>query len=132
SGILDAIPGASAENYSDPDEQDRDAWITTLEDLIAVNIESASINANTIGYEVISFTDDTTPEESHYYILQRQPTSNNHWGTYIFNADACRKQLVIQAPHPKYDLNTGQQGVFVFKQLDAAAIFVNGSRREER
>src|SRR5690606_37685853 len=73
SGILDAIPGASAENYSDPDEQDRDAWITALGDLIAMNIESASVNANTIDYEVISFTDATTPEESHYYILQRQP-----------------------------------------------------------
>lgn len=47
----------------------------------------------------------------------------------MFSKNACRSNLVIQSPHPLHDKNTGKQGIFIFKELDARAFCMTGAHR---
>ncbi len=57
-----------------------------------------------------------------------QNSATNYWGTYIFNPNYC-KPLVIQSPHPKFDFNTGKQGIYVYRKTDAYAFMMSGTHR---
>jgi hypothetical protein len=61
--------------------------------------------------------------------LEKQPTSSNYWGTYVFSKNPTRNNLIIQAPHIKNDINTGQQAVYCFKNTLARAVFISGTHR---
>ena len=53
----------------------------------------------------------------------------NYWGIFIFNINAARQKLIIQAPHPLYDSNTGKESLIIFKTTGARALFVSGTHR---
>ena len=127
--VIENLPQADDEDYEDPSEASKITWTKCVENLWLEQLDSANYFARLIGYEVSSLTDTTLAEQPTYILLNRQVGSINYWGTYVFNPQACRKTLIIQSPHPKNDLNTGQQGIFCFKQLDAGAFFLSGTHR---
>ncbi len=47
----------------------------------------------------------------------------------MFSKTPTRNNLIIQAPHSKYDTNTGKQAVYCFKNTVAKALFINGTHR---
>ena len=128
SSILSSIPGASQENYTDPDNDQQATWTAIVNAILDEDITTAATQAATLNYEVVHFTDDTGAESKSYYILQRAE-AGPYWGTYIFNPNPCRAGVVIQAPHPLADLNTGKQGIYVFEEIEASAFFVSGTHR---
>ena len=64
-----------------------------------------------------------------FYILEEKNTQFNYWGTYVFSKTPTRNNLIIQAPHSKYDTNTGKQAIYCFKNNVARAVFINGTHR---
>ena len=91
--------------------------------------ETAATNALTFEYRLVAFTDNTNQKV--YYILERDPTSmlNNYWGTYIFDPNPDRGQLIIQSPHPSFDTHTGRQGAYTFRETGAGFFFMSGAHR---
>lgn len=126
SNFISNIPGNTGDHYKQPLDPDINTWNNIITDLINSNYTSASINANTLAYDIIEFTDTDTTLNKVYYILS--PNSSNHWGFYIFNPNYCRS-LVIQAPHPLFDFNTGKQGIHVFKETNALFFCLSGTHR---
>ncbi|MCF8282187.1 MAG: hypothetical protein K9J45_17465, partial [Bacteroidales bacterium] len=55
--------------------------------------------------------------------------STNYWGTYVMHSNPCRPNLIIQSPHPLHDVNTGQQGLYVFQKIDARFFMMSGTHR---
>lgn len=127
-GIINSLPGSSGNLYAYPDATQAQVWKDAVGMIIDGDYAGAATKAAQVNYALIRFTDNTEAEDKIYYILQRESTGN-YWGTYVFNPDACRAQLVIQSPHPVFDSNTGKQGAYVFKKTDAAAFFVSGTHR---
>jgi len=82
-----------------------------------------------IEYRIIEYTDNSVFPSVTYYLLQMNQGGSNYWGTYIFNPNPDRAQLVIQSPHPKKDYNTGKQGFYVFREVGARAFFLSGTSR---
>jgi hypothetical protein len=95
--------------------------------------EVAATNALTLGYRLVQYTD--TDFNHIYYILERRedlpPGDINlyHWGIYVFNPDPARGQLIIQAPHPLFDSDTGLEASFVFQWVEASFLFIAGTHR---
>ncbi len=116
--------------YSDPTNQEVTDFLTTVfSPLYNKQYVTAATNAQAMDYQLVEFTDNT--DNNVYYILERDPASmaNNYWGVYVFNPSPDRGQLVIQAPHPRFDFRTGKQSAYIFRQVGAGFLFVSGTHR---
>jgi hypothetical protein len=127
SGIINNLPGAGGDDYIEPTIMEMASWEAMLGDLLAGNYANTATAANALGYDLIEFLDDVTSET--YYVLQTAVSSFNYWGTYVYNPNACRGELIIMSPHPKKDFNTGKQGIYCFQQNDALFFMVAGTDR---
>lgn len=132
---IDALPKqyrnlGEGTTYIDPTQQEVTDFINTIfTHLYNSAFETAATNALVMDYQLVAFTDDVT--DLVYYILERNPASmaNNFWGTYVFNPNPDRGQLIIQAPHPLFDFRSGIQAAYVFRQVGAGFLFVSGTHR---
>lgn len=126
SAKISAMPGDSGNHYKEPSNNQINTWERTLLNLFSGNYSIASDSANSIGYQLVHFTDTFVSPYVNYYVLETVDT--NYWGTYVYNPNYCRP-LVIQSPHAKKDANTGLQGIHVFRKTQALFFQVNGTHR---
>ena len=122
-------PGSSGNDYVEPTTNNLTAWNTVIDAVLAGNISDARTNASSLNYQVTEFTDTSLSPNQIFYVLEEKSSQTNYWGTYVFSKTPIRNNLVIQAPHSKYDTNTGKEAVHCFKNLVAKALFINGTHR---
>lgn len=128
--FIASLPSTYGGNeYQPPSTSDLNTWGNAVTNILQGNYSSAHSSADGIGYRVVEYTDNSVSPNKKYYILEKKSSSTNHWGMFIFNPAALRTKLFIQSPHPKYDLNTGKQGFYIFKNLGCRAFFVSGTHR---
>jgi len=122
-------PGSSGNNYVVPTAANLTVWNTVIDAVLVNNISTARTNAASLNYQVTEFTDTSLSPNQVFYVLEEKSNQTNYWGTYVFSQTPIRNNLVIQAPHSKYDTNTGKEAVHCFKNLVAKALFINGTHR---
>ncbi len=126
---LAAMPGDSGNDYTSPTTQELDDWELTIGYLLNDDLVSARAEADTYNYQVKEYTDTDASPDHDYYILEEKAPQSKYWGSYVFNPTPCRETLIIQAPHPDEDFNTGKQGAYCFVRLNAKALFISGTNR---
>ena len=122
-------PGSSGDDYVIPTSSNLISWNAIIDAILANNIAAARTNAASLNYQVTEFTDTSLSPNQIFYVLEEKSSQTNYWGTYVFSKTPTRNNLVIQAPHSKYDTNTGKEAVYCFKNLVAKALFINGTHR---
>ncbi len=127
--IIDNAPGNSGDNYLEPTTAQLNTWNSIINFVLANNLVDARSNANTVNYKITEFTDTSISPNQVFYILEEKSPESNYWGTYAFSKTPTRDNLIIQAPHSKFDTNTGNQAVYCFKNTIAKAVFINGTHR---
>lgn len=131
--IITVLPTEEAEfqdDYEEPDVSERSQWRTIIQEMLEGDYATAHSLAGALNYRVVEFTDNSTVPNQTYFILERTPSStDNHWGTFVFNPAPARSRLVIQAPHPLQNVNTGNQGIRVFKMADCWIYCVAGTHK---
>ncbi|TAE00341.1 MAG: hypothetical protein EAZ97_06165 [Bacteroidetes bacterium] len=118
---------ANQGDYQSPSKETLEIWQKALENVYDQNQEKTEEYLNEIGYFLNIFEDST--DQKLYWILQKQVNSSNHWGTYVFNPKASRKNLLISCPHPHHDRFTEKEGIFIFKNVQAGMYAVAGAER---
>lgn len=127
--IIDNTPGSSGDDFTEPNTSQLNIWNATINFISANNLVNARTNANTVNYELTEFTDTSISPNQVFFILEEKAPQSNYWGTYVFSKTPTRKNLIIQAPHSKYDTYTGKEAVYCFKKTGAKALFINGTHR---
>ncbi|MEE9407450.1 MAG: T9SS type A sorting domain-containing protein [Polaribacter sp.] len=127
--IIDNVPSSFGEDYEVPNSTQLNNWNIIIDFLLANDLTNARSNANGLDYQVTEFTDTSISPNQFFYVLEKQSSSSNYWGTYVFSKTPIRNNLIIQAPHIKNDTNTGQQAVHCFKNTLARAVFISGTHR---
>ena len=131
--IIAASPGEDGpdlDKYVEPTTTESQTWRQIVQAMLSGNYSTAHSLAGTINYRVVQFTDTPPAIDQVYYLLERDPAStDNHWGAFVFNPTPSRSKLVIQAPHPLQNRNTGNQGVRVFQTTDAWIFCVAGTHK---
>lgn len=125
--IIDNMPGSSGNEFQEPLIAEIGPWTNAVLNLLYNDAVTARTYADSVGYEVINYFDLNSGRL--YNVLEEKSPKTRNWGTYVFNPSACRSNLVIQSPHPKYDTNTGYEGIFCFTRLNAKAFFLSGTHR---
>jgi hypothetical protein len=126
--IISSLPGINGQDFDRPDEEELEKWRYVVQAILLKDLNQARIHAEDLGYQVTEFLDTEGPALERYYILEDQK-EERFWGTYVFKEAPCRKSLILQAPHPKFDANTGKQAIYCFTRLSAAALFISGTHR---
>lgn len=129
SNIIDNMPGSSGNDYVVPNTSQLNTWNTVINFILDDNLQDARSNTSSINYQITEFTDTSVSPDQVFYILEENIPQSNYWGTYVFSKTPTRNNLIIQAPHSKFDTNTGKQAVYCFKRLVARALFINGTHR---
>ena len=62
------------------------------------------------------------------YLLQETKPISKGWGLYAFRVDPVNN-IIIEAPHPLYDINTPSVALDLYRALDAHALLVAGAHR---
>lgn len=127
--IISNMPGSSGNNYVKPTNNELDIWNDIIDEILINNIASANDLANSINYQIVEFVDITLSSNNYFYIIEESLPQNKYWGTYVISKDPLRSKLILQAPHPVFDTNTGPQAIFCFKRLQAKALFLSGTHR---
>jgi hypothetical protein len=92
-----------------------------------VNLSESSLEASRLGYELVKLTNKKTG--TIYYVLREGPDQNKGWGLYIFRAGNTSSNMIIETPHPMYDLNTDRIGILAFEKSKARAFLLAGAHR---
>ncbi|MFT5778507.1 MAG: hypothetical protein ACI837_001463 [Crocinitomicaceae bacterium] len=124
---IDNLPGSSGDDFQEPSTQQLADWETMIESLLADDLTSARSIADSLNYQIVAYTQ--TPSGELHYVVEELTPSIHFWGMYLFNANPCRENLILQAPHPKFDFNTGKQAAFSYVRLSNLALFVPGTHR---
>lgn len=127
--FIDNVPGSSGNNYSEPTDNELDTWNLVVEAVLSNNITEAVEKSALLDYQIKEFTDNTLSPNQTFYIIEKQPTKSNYWGTYVFSKTPTRENLIITAPHVVSDVNTGKQAAYCFRENIAKAVFLSGTHR---
>jgi hypothetical protein len=127
--LINRIAGSSVSNYIQPIAANLATWESIINFILSDNLTDARVNASSINYQITEFTDTSLSPNKIFYILEEKATQNRYWGTYIFSKNPAINNLIIAAPHSKFDTNTGNQAIYCFKNTLAKAVFINGAHR---
>ncbi len=127
--IIDNAPSSGGDDYIAPTTSQLEISNEIVNAILTDDIDEAVLKSGDIGYQITEFTDTSLSPNKIFYIIEKKSQVSNYWGTYIFNKTPDRGDLVIMAPHSKYDTNTGREAVFCFKNSLARAVFINGTHR---
>ena len=122
--IVDDMPGSSGDDYDLPSDSELMQWGDMMNQLFSGNLMTAAEMAEALDYDLTLYLD--LPSGRLYQVLTAN--GNNYWGTYIRYPQYCRP-LVMQAPHPRRDLNTGRQAFHVFRESNSAFFMMAGTHR---
>lgn len=129
--IIQTMPSTvDGGQYLQPNLASRDLWRDIVDSILAGDFAAAHTLAGAKNYQVVLYTDTGGDLPVQHAILQQVPGSTSrYWGTFVFNQDPRRPKLLIQSPHPRFDMNTGNQGIRVFQETGALAFFLSGTHR---
>jgi hypothetical protein len=128
--IADMPTSNGGGQYLQPNAASRALWREIVDHILAEEYADAHTKAQTKNYQVVLYTDAADEDSTVHIVLERTPESTSrYWGTFVFNTEPLRSNLVIQSPHPRYDLNTGYQSIRIYQHAEARAFFVSGTHR---
>lgn len=127
--IINKAQPKEVDNYQLPIEWQLSYVNTALDYFFNGDLYYARYYSQFFNYEIVEYTDTSTPNNHEYYIFKEKSEENNYWGTYVFRKTPERPNLILQAPHVKFDTNTGKQAVYSFLETGAKAVFLNGAHR---
>jgi len=115
--------------YRPPSEQERAAALDGLVPLLTghTDLDSARKPLGPLGFTVSDGVDEATGR--HFALASTKPEAVRGWGMYIADYDA-RPRLVIEVPHPNFDLNTEQVGIELHRRVPGSVVLVAGAHRK--
>jgi len=90
-------------------------------------VTAAQCEADKLGYELVLFTD--TRNGKIYRLLREKlaTTDKLGWGSYVYDRQG--RSRLVEAPHPKSDVNTPQLAIEVFREAGAKGYLMAGAHR---
>jgi hypothetical protein len=112
-----------------PDQHQIAFWELLIDQTASGNLQAAcsTIAENQFPYDLVLFTDLPRANEEVILLRERSPIDFG-WGTYVIRPGESR-DLVIEVPHPIADEITRNEGITMFRELEARALMVAGTHR---
>ncbi|MBL4604783.1 MAG: T9SS type A sorting domain-containing protein [Flavobacteriaceae bacterium] len=127
--IITNMPGDSGDNYKEPTAGELSTWEDCINALFGGFLATARTHADAVNYRIVEYINTGLGSNTGlYYVLEEKTPQSNYWGTYVF-AQGTTRGLVLQAPHSRFDFNTGKEAIYSFVRLHPLGLFLNGTHR---
>lgn len=127
SNLEENMPRSKSEGYVVPTKKEQDDFAKLISLLHTADLASAAYLAAQNNYTLISYT-DRGDDNAVSYLLREQKPIQKGWGLYAFRVDST-SNIIIEAPHPRYDRRTSTVAMHIYRALDARALLVAGAHR---
>lgn len=130
--LISKLPGRDSEgfrplpNCPDGDSKIKKHFQNLLTGLFQGTLKNPKLHAEILGFDLIQYTDRQT--NLSFYFLVEKLSSDKGLGIYAINPNA-KRRLVIEAPHPKNDMNSAEVAAKIFLETNAIALFISGTHR---
>ena len=124
--VKSSLPRANSERFVKPAPAEMQTFTQAVSAVLQGNLENAAVLANAVNYDVSQLNDQTANKT--YWVLIERQTNFRGLGTYIFDLSFGRN-LILQVPHPLFDINTPEEATQIFQQTDARGVFISGTHR---
>jgi hypothetical protein len=119
------IPNAGSNAFVEPDPGELDQFTNAMQVLLTGDVETARQLLDGVYYDLFVLNDESGPT---YLVAQERSTPFRGQGTYIVDLQYARN-VIVEVPHPLWDINTPEEGVAIFQALGARGLFIAGTHR---
>lgn len=128
--LIDNVPGSGQDGYTAPVDAQLDLWEAVVGHILNDQISEAVAKSAELNYQITEFTDNTlSPNQVFYILAEYDSAKTNYWGIYVFSATPESEDLILMAPHIKYDTNTGYEAAYSFRNNVAKALLLSSAHR---
>jgi hypothetical protein len=120
------LPRKNTEGFIKPSPKDRRIFHNTVLAVLQKDLNKAQTLAASVNYNLSQLNDIGVKRI--YVVLVEKTTSFRGLGTYIFDLDF-QRNLVLEVPHPLFDINTPEESTAIFQATNARAMFISGTHR---
>ena len=130
--IIDQGPYSEGAGYVEPSSTVKADWQTVVRSMMNGSCDFALPASLAPVMTIMTFADSGNMRN--YCVLYETADANLNgkvdkgWGTFI-TYNASTKALVIQSPHPVFDMTTENEAITVFKETSARAFLLMGAHR---
>lgn len=128
-GLKDLSFTSGSNLYVPPSAGEQTQFRTLAASLLAGNIAAADVQAAALNYELVQFTDIPSGQA---YLGVREILSMGQqtlgWGSYFINQNFA-SDMLVEAPHPRFDSNSWDIAARVFRQSEARGFLLAGAHR---
>jgi hypothetical protein len=121
------INSSGDESYDVPTTTQAATMAGAFGKLMSGDYSGAAADVDGFGYDVVLFTD--TDNSRQYAFLRERTPCSRFWGLYVWNRQANRGPMVVEAPHPKFDLYTHTEAGALFTKANARAFLLATTHR---
>lgn len=114
--VFQQIPKSGAGVYHEPDTAEQAAFRAVYEALARCDLDAAAPLAAAVGYQLRPWDDEATGRRL-WLLSEREPWSR-YRGICLLDPDPAALPLVIEAPHPKFDVHSWRLAAAIFGGLD--------------
>lgn len=125
--LIAFTPDSGSEGFLEPESWELIAFGQLVNEIQYGNFEQAINQATDLDYELIEYT-DRGDENARNYLLREETPIRKGWGLFVIRIDSA-SNLIIEAPHPHFDLNTPTVTLDLFRALKARALLIAGAHR---
>jgi hypothetical protein len=124
--LKEKLPRRDTEAFIEPAAKDRQIFYNAVRAVLQSNLNSARILAASVNYD-LSLLKDRNANQT-YVVLAERTNGFRGLGTYVFN-QAFERDLILEVPHPLFDIGTPEQAAAIFQKTNARAVFLAGTHR---
>jgi hypothetical protein len=117
--------GVGSNAFIAPPADQLDGFRLTMQQLLLGDVASAINGLDALNYDLNSLNDDSGKS---YLVAQERSTGFRGLGTYLVDLNYARN-VIVEVPHPIFDINTPEEGSDIFQGLAARALFIAGTHR---
>lgn len=121
------INSSADESYDVPTQPQADAMAAAFGKLMTGDFTGAAVDVDPYGYDVVLFTDTSTSRD--LAMLRERTPCTRFWGLFVWNRDAGRTTMIVEAPHPKFDTNTHTEAASLFSKNNSRAFLLATTHR---
>ena len=127
--IASRMPGSESEGFVKPSADELARFRELVSKAASGDVTGAAAHAEAAGlpYRVVRFTDTGAGSREVLLLEERMPLAKG-WGTFVLDPAPLR-DLVVEAPHARYDVETENQAFALFRRLRARAFLLAGTHR---
>jgi len=119
------IPGRGSNAFIEPNPTEIDQFGGAMQALLIGDLDTAREILDGVYYDLFVLNDDSGKS---YLVAQERASPFRGQGTYIVDPQYARN-VIVEVPHPLWDVNTPEEGVAILQGVEARALFIAGTHR---